>query len=239
MYTKSGGRGGTAVDNWLQIMHDLQGVICLFNSAASPDIHRCAFTTRDNVGLVRFATNWKVEWDFNSEGQWWTNINFVVSSGGNEVSNMNRKELFYMTDTAAALWEALDMMAGMDEDTVILPTGEEIPKRREIIIVTDGRPHCKRDSASMCRPCGSVARAETDEKMRRANAEVKMVWRGDRTTHDGSIPVDKDELAQDEWFGCLDIDFDSDEDFVTIENFDQDVFRDFLMGDLVCVQQQE
>lgn len=237
MYTTKN-RGNTAAQNWFNVMKDLQNVICLYNVNANQDVHKCAFTVRDNVGLVRFATKSKVEYDFNLPDSWWSSVRFTRFESGTEVSNLNRKELAYMTDTVAALWDGYLMMERMDPATIVLQDGEEITKRREIILITDGRPHCKRDKVGLCRPCAVPWRTETLLKESQADAELKIVWRGDRNTHDGTITVDKDQLASDGWFGCLDIDFDDDDHFVLVENFHEDLFRTALIGATVCAQQQ-
>merc|ERR1719336_1683360 len=129
-------------------------------------------------------------------------------------------------------------MEKKDPAKVVLVNGDEIAKRREVILITDGRPHCKRDAETLCRPCSATWREETLLKESLADAELKIVWRGDRNTHDGTITVDKAQLADQEWFGCLDIDFDDDSHFVLVENFHEDVFRVALLGDTVCVQNQ-
>lgn len=238
MYTTKQ-RGNTARENWLTVMEDLQGVVCLYNSQADAQLHRCAFTTRDNVGLVRFATRVKVEHDFNLPNQlWWSYVKFTKLVNGVREPNLDRKELNYMTDTVAALWEGFNMMERKDPATVLLQNGDAVAKRREIILITDGRPHCKRDKETLCRPCSPTWKEETLLKEQLADAELKIVWRGDRNSHDGSITVDKDQLADDGWFGCLRIDFDDTDQFVLVENFHEDVFRAALIGNTVCAQDQ-
>merc|ERR1719336_1504262 len=129
-------------------------------------------------------------------------------------------------------------MEKKDPAKVVLVNGDEIDKRREVILITDGRPHCKRDAETLCRPCSATWREETLLKESSADAELKIVWRGDRNSHDGSITVDKAQLAADDWFGCLNIDFDDTDQFVLVENFHENVFRAALLGDQVCVQDQ-
>merc|ERR1719229_624527 len=144
-----------------------------------------------------------------------------------------------MTDTVAGLWAALDQMAEEPQKTYVAIDGSTKPVRREIILITDGRPHCKRDGDTQCQPCSPVWRDETLQKLAEADAVVKMIWRGDRQTHDGSIDVDEEFLQDSEVFGCLDIKWESDNDFVLIENFDDPEFVRALRGSTTCVQLQQ
>lgn len=234
MYTTKT-RGGTQAGNWLEVMQQLQAVVCLHDSFKEDDT--CAYTLEDNVGLVVFAS--QVEEIFHlTEAHWFTNLRFTTEVGGKEVSAIDRQSRRFMTDTAAGLWMALDQMAEHPDEDVVLPDGSRVEQRREVVIITDGRPHCKRDEDTNCEPCAPAFRDETLQKLADARCEVKLIWRGDRETHDGTITVDVDFLRRDDVFGCLGIDFDSSEHFVTVEDFTDPSFVDALKGRKVCVQDQ-
>merc|ERR1719192_2293692 len=233
MYTTKT-RGGTQAGNWLETMQQLQSVVCLQTGGSG---NTCAYTLRDNVGLVAFAT--EAEEIFHlTEDHWFTGLRFTTTISGEEVAAIDRKKLRFMTDTAAGLWKALDMMAEHPKETVVLPDLREVDERREVVIITDGRPHCKRDSETNCEPCAPAFREETLLKLADAEADVKMIWKGDRETHDGTVTVDTDFLRRDDVFGCLGIDFSSSDSFVTVENFSDPTFVDALKGRSVCVQDQ-
>jgi len=232
MYTTKN-RGGTQAGNWLNVMGELQAVICLHVS----DSDTCAYTSYDSVGLVAFATN-VAEVHHINDGNWFSGLFFTKETlDGEIVANIVRHKLKYMTDTVAGLHAALDQMKDEPKKTWIRVDGVEEEARREVIIITDGRPHCKKEDN--CQPCGATWKDETLQKLADAECDVKMVWRGDRDVHDGSIIVDVDFLKRDDVFGCLPIDFDDNEDFVTIEEFDDADFLDALRGDITCAQMQE
>jgi len=234
MYTTKQ-RGGTYNSNWLGIMHDLESVICLHEA----EDDTCAYTDEDNVGLIAFASQVEPIHHI-THGNWFSHLKFTKEDqDGDIVANIDRKKLRYMTDTVKGLHAALDMMAEEPERTYIKIDGTEAKVRREVIIITDGRPHCKRDKDTLCQPCSHVWRGETVTKLLAADCDVKMIWRGDRTLHDATIEVDVDFLRSSEVFGCLPIDFDSDTDFVTIEDFDDADFVDALRGETTCTQMQE
>lgn len=238
MYTKKS-RSGTAKENWLATMVNLQNVVCLYNSLADQNSHRCAFGPRDNVGLVRFATDVAIEYDPTLQGaNWWDGLQFTKTVNGVLEPALARKSLQFMTDTVAGLWQAFSMMEMINPVNVVLQSGDQRTKRREIILITDGRPHCKRDPDTMCRPCSPTWKAQTLQLLARADADIKMVWKGDRTNHDGRIDVDTALLGSDDWFGCLGIDFSDDSQFVKVVDFHEDAFRNILLGDEVCAQMQ-
>jgi len=199
------------------------------------DTHKCAYGSRDNVGLVRFGTTVKTEFDFNSEALWWTKLAFTVMENGVEVPYLSRKDLKLETNTVGGLWEAWDMMANMPKASYVTDIGQRLERRREVILITDGWFKCKKEGDKFCRPCDAKWKDETLIRMELAAAKTRIIWKSDRQRMSGTFDKTKKQLADDTWFGCLGIDFEDPTELILLENLASDAVRNELMGNNVCL----